>query len=810
MLYSAIGLLAIIILLIENHDVILNRNDAFGQSAWRVYRRFLFAVLFYYLTDVLWGVLEEYKLSLPLFIDTTVYFVAMAVGVSFWAQYTVAYLDKKSVFGKVLVLAGRIIAVLITALTVINIFFPVLFTVDGECVYSPLPVRYVILGSQILLLFLISIYSIISIFHDTTEKKRKARTLALFGVIMAALLIVQLWYPYLPLYTIAYLVGTCLLHTFVIKHEKEEYKQGLEDAEKIRELKESISLLLDNMPALSFYKDVETGVYIACNQAFAEYAHKKTPEEVAGLTDFEIFDHAIAEHFVEDDRKALAMDEPYVLFEDVADAAGNPRQFQTTKLKFYDTNGRTCLLGMSMDVTETERVRKEHEKTQAAYKEALSTSAVLENIVIALSEDYFDLYYVDLETNEYVEYGSRTEAGHRSTENRGEDFFEASRKNAQTLIYEEDRERFLRSFKKESILDAINDHGTFIIQYRLIIEGVPTFVNLKAARIGGDDRHMIIGISNIDGQIKDRMAARQADDDRKSYLRLSALNGNLLVLYYVDQVSEQYTEYSSTRDYEDLGIAKQGKEFFKETFENSLKAVYPDDQALFHSMFTKENILRLIAEDGVFVFDYRLVTGDNIRYVRLKAASVEENGKTLLIIALFDEDAQIRQEMKYESDLSIARNLANRDALTGVKNKYAYYDAEKQLDLQIEKNDHPCFAIVICDVNSLKTINDTKGHKEGDRYIQNACTTICRVFKFSPVFRIGGDEFTVICQGHDYEHIDELLEEMKAANSENEKVNEVQIAYGMSKYEADENVETVFERADKLMYEHKAKMKGLN
>ena len=48
--------------------------------------------------------------------------------------------------------------------------------------------------------------------------------------------------------------------------------------------------LLNHLPALTFSKEAATGKYIACNQAFAEYANKTSPEGVIGLTDHEIFD----------------------------------------------------------------------------------------------------------------------------------------------------------------------------------------------------------------------------------------------------------------------------------------------------------------------------------------------------------------------------------------------------------------------------------------------------------------------------------------------------------------------------------------
>ena len=54
MYYSAIGLLALLILLIENFDI-LRSKQAFETAAWKAYRRFLFAVLAYFITDALWG-----------------------------------------------------------------------------------------------------------------------------------------------------------------------------------------------------------------------------------------------------------------------------------------------------------------------------------------------------------------------------------------------------------------------------------------------------------------------------------------------------------------------------------------------------------------------------------------------------------------------------------------------------------------------------------------------------------------------------------------------------------------------------------
>lgn len=118
------------------------------------------------------------------------------------------------------------------------------------------------------------------------------------------------------------------------------------------------------------------------------------------------------------------------------------------------------------------------------------------------------------------------------------------------------------------------------------------------------------------------------------------------------------------------------------------------------------------------------------------------------------------------------------------------------------------FAIVILDVNDLKKVNDTAGHKAGDQYLRDACRIICGIFKHSPVFRIGGDEFVSVIQGADYECIEELMGKMKDHNNKALRTGGIVIACGMSKYEGDADVALVFDRADQKMYENKSDLKG--
>ncbi|MCR4945447.1 MAG: diguanylate cyclase, partial [Lachnospiraceae bacterium] len=84
---------------------------------------------------------------------------------------------------------------------------------------------------------------------------------------------------------------------------------------------------------------------------------------------------------------------------------------------------------------------------------------------------------------------------------------------------------------------------------------------------------------------------------------------------------------------------------------------------------------------------------------------------------------------------------------------------------------------------------------------------ICGVFANSTVFRIGGDEFAVIAMESDYDSVDRLMDRIAKINKKNSASGDVVIACGMSRFDNDRKVSTVFERADNLMYKNKNKLK---
>jgi len=156
--------------------------------------------------------------------------------------------------------------------------------------------------------------------------------------------------------------------------------------------------------------------------------------------------------------------------------------------------------------------------------------------------------------------------------------------------------------------------------------------------------------------------------------------------------------------------------------------------------------------------------------------------------------------------------MATTDGLTGVKNKMAWNREIDRLNQRISAGKAK-FAIVVCDVNDLKKTNDSFGHEAGDDLICRSSTHICGVFKRSPVFRIGGDEFVAVLEEKDYKHREELVlkfkEDMKKINESLGEKGTFKVAIGMSEYISgeDEACSDVFRRADALMYENKKKIK---
>ena len=260
-------------------------------------------------------------------------------------------------------------------------------------------------------------------------------------------------------------------------------------------------------------------------------------------------------------------------------------------------------------------------------------SATYADIASSLASDYYNIFLIDLDTNDYIEYSRQAGSEDMSLERHGEDFFESARRDAMTRVYPEDRESFLASFTRENVLRSIDTLGIYTKIYRLMDTGVPVYVNMKITRMHGSNR-LILGVSNVDAPMKQKVHHEEQQKERETLIRMMALSDGYVALYTVDLQTEHYAEFSASEDVNSLGAAAEGEDFFRQSFEDAGKYCYVEDVQHFREQFTRENVLQCIRENGRFSINYRLMIHGEPKPVTLKAVLPKNGNADKLLIGV--------------------------------------------------------------------------------------------------------------------------------------------------------------------------------
>ena len=256
------------------------------------------------------------------------------------------------------------------------------------------------------------------------------------------------------------------------------------------------------------------------------------------------------------------------------------------------------------------------------------------NIARALASDYFNLFYVDLETDDFIEYSSDAGRDSIAVERHDTDFFAKARRDASVYLHEEDRERFVDAFTKEKIISTLDSQKSFSLDYRLLKNGSPIYVSMKITRMSDDERHIIIGVSNVNLQMNQRKAIEKLMQEQKMYNRIRALTDDFEVMYIVEPETGRYIESSATSEFEQLGVSKEGEDFYGDSEKNGRRLVHPDDADRFAAALRKDNLVGKIRADGELTMEYRLMMGGTPKPRRLRARMFTEDGEEKIIIGV--------------------------------------------------------------------------------------------------------------------------------------------------------------------------------
>lgn len=477
-----------------------------------------------------------------------------------------------------------------------------------------------------------------------------------------------------------------------------------------------------------------------------------------------------------------------------------PLHVQMSAALVEEKEGTRLIVGLN-DIDAQYR-QKEIDRETARQKE------IYDHIASSLAAQYDTLYYINIDDNTYSEISSTDEYKKLNVPATGNDFFAESRRSIGKYVHPEDQEKALAIHYKDVMLANLKNRNSYSVAYRLVVNGQVRHIR-HTEIMARDRKHIIVCIENIDEEVRAQLALKADREKSVTFSRIAeTLAAHFDLIYYIDCETTHYAEFSAKRKSGELKVQEEGDDFFEASRKNMDRLIHAEDRERIRNFLDRDHLISGLESRRMLTEDYRMLVGSGkIQYTRMEVTYSSDHSH--FIICVENRDNDVRREQEHLAALSTANEMARRDELTHVKNKTAYHEKEKELQNRIDGGSDP-FGIVVCDINGLKMINDTEGHRAGDEYIKACCMLVCRTYEHSPVYRIGGDEFAVVLRGEDYENREKLLAGLQRRVEENIRISEGPvIASGMAEYqpEKDRLVGDVFTRADSRMYENKTYLK---
>ncbi|MGY1633388.1 diguanylate cyclase domain-containing protein [Geodermatophilus sp. SYSU D01186] len=217
-------------------------------------------------------------------------------------------------------------------------------------------------------------------------------------------------------------------------------------------------------------------------------------------------------------------------------------------------------------------------------------------------------------------------------------------------------------------------------------------------------------------------------------------------------------------------------------------------------------LTRVFREDRIADVGMRIApAGGAVREVLASGTSIRDDDGTLLgaVVALADVTAQRELERAL-------RAAALHDPLTGLPNRALLMDRLGQLLEPTRRAAEP-LAVLFCDLDGFKPVNDTAGHAVGDEVLVQAARRLqAAVRPGDTVARLGGDEFVVLCPGLDCAHAARSVADRVTASFDAPLTDarggrhRVGVSVGVAVCDAGDTPETALAAADAAMYRVKS------
>ena len=219
---------------------------------------------------------------------------------------------------------------------------------------------------------------------------------------------------------------------------------------------------------------------------------------------------------------------------------------------------------------------------------------------------------------------------------------------------------------------------------------------------------------------------------------------------------------------------------------------YPSVALVFFLLPTRQAVI--IWSISAVIIMFQLIDLPNIQIFKI--------GMTLLITSFF---CHLFSSIMHEQHNKL-RKLANQDVLTQVGNRRAFnHDTESLSGFS------GIVSAILIDLDNFKQVNDYHGHAKGDKVLKEATQYINQfVEKQKCLYRIGGDEFAILCPNKDFNHTYQLAKTIHQAflDSQINAEHGITLSLAVAQKEQDETVKEWLNRLDSALY--KAKKSGRN
>jgi diguanylate cyclase (GGDEF)-like protein/PAS domain S-box-containing protein len=279
-------------------------------------------------------------------------------------------------------------------------------------------------------------------------------------------------------------------------------------------------------------------------------------------------------------------------------------------------------------------------------------------------------------------------------------------------------------------------------------------------------------------------------------------------------------------------VLQESEEKYRSLVESTEDSIYLVDGSYNYLFMNKKHISRLGLSDYEYLgrpfSDFHLP--DEIEWFIEKAKIVLNTGNSIIhehknlkdgryflltlspvkkeerVIAVTVVSKDITEYKEMEEAL---RTLSLTDELTGLYNRRGFFTLTDQF-LKLARRQKKGIFMLYADIDNLKEINDTFGHKEGDTALIETADILKKNYRESDIIaRIGGDEFVVIPIGTTGDNIDIITSRFEKSveiyNSKSKREYNLSLSYGLAYYDPENpcSIDELLIQADKTMYEHK-------